>query len=217
MPSLAAMLSPLTRVLLVALPGLCLVLGVLFWRAQNVRRARGGRISPPKLAWLLYAVLLWFFLCPLVALDAAVHPGLRAVLGAFAASMWVRGLAELYMLYVSKNWRPPYGIGHDVLSLLVVLGGLALTREHWSGPLAPVDAWGLALAGLVLVSLVVEVLYATLFFHAVEGRTTGEEGIWFADAEQARFERINRLTFALNVPLYAGLAALLAAGLALRP
>ncbi|RKG92031.1 hypothetical protein D7V97_41320, partial [Corallococcus sp. CA053C] len=75
------------------------------------------------------------------------------------------------------------------------------------------DLWALALVALVLVSLGVEVAYAALFHQAVEGRTTGEDGVWFADAEQARFRRINRLTFALNVPLYAALAGLLAVGL----
>jgi hypothetical protein len=164
-------------------------------------------------AWLFYAVYLWFLVCPLVALDAAVHPALRTVLGLFAASMWLRGLAELYMLYVAKNWKPPYGVGHDVVCILLVLGGLALHRETLAGPLTPVDAWALALVGLVLVTLVVEVVYASLFFHAVEGATTGEEGIWFADEEQARFRRINRLTFSFNVLLYTALAALLAVGL----
>jgi hypothetical protein len=207
------MLSPLTRLLVVSLLGLCTLLGLLFWRAQNVRRARGGRISAPKLAWLLYAVFLWFFLCPLVALDEGTHPGLRAVLGAFALCMWLRGLVELYMLYVSRNWRPTYGIGHDVLCIALVLGGLVLTRHHWAGPLAAREVWGLMLVGLVLVSLGVEVLYAVLFLHAVEGRTTGEDGIWFADEAQARFRRINRLTLALNVPLYVGLAGLLVVGL----
>ena len=207
------MLSPLTRVLTVALLALCALLAVRFHRQQNARGSRGGRISGPKAAWLFYAVFLWFFVCPLVALDAGVHPALRTVLGLFAASMWLRGLAELYMLYVSKNWRPPYGVGHDVLCLVLVLGSLVLQREHLRGPLAPVDAWGLALVGLVLVTLGVEVVYASLFFHAVEGATTGEDGIWFADEEQARFQRINRLTLACNVPLYGALAALLAVGL----
>jgi hypothetical protein len=207
------MLSPLTRVLSLALLAMCAVLAVRFHRKQNAQGARGGRISGPKVAWLFYAVYLWFLVCPLVALDAAVHPALRAVLGVFAASMWLRGLAELYMLYVAKNWRPPYGVGHDVVCILLVAGGLALHHETLAGPLAPVDAWALALVGLVLVTLVVEVVYASLFFHAVEGATTGEEGIWFADEEQARFRRINRLTFSFNVLLYTALAALLAVGL----
>ena len=207
------MLSPLTRVLIVALLGLAVLLGFLFWRKQNVQRSRGGRISPPKLAWLFYAIFLWFLLCPLVALDSAVHPDLRRVLGAFGACMWVRGVAELYMLYVSFNWKPPYGIGHDVLCILLVLGGLSWYQVHRTGPLSSADIWALSLVALVLVSLFVEVMYATLFFQAVEGHTTGEDGIWFADEEQARFRRINRITLACNVPLYAGLAGLLAVAL----
>jgi hypothetical protein len=127
--------------------------------------------------------------------------------------MWVRGLAEMYMLYVSKSWRPPYGIGHDVLCILLVLGGLAWNHAHWTGPLSAVGTWALALVGLVLVSLVIEIAYAVLFFRAVEGATTGEEGVWFADEEQARFRRINRLTFVLNLPMYGALAALLTVGL----
>ncbi len=207
------MLSPLTRVLLVVLLAVCVPLAVRFHRKQNARGARGGRISGPKVAWLFYAVYFWFFVCPLVALEPNVSPAPRTVLGLFAAFMWLRGLAELYMLYVAKNWKPPYGVGHDVLCILLVLGGLAWQREHLRGPLTPVDGWALALVGLVLVTLVVEVLYATLFFQAVEGATTGEDGIWFADEEQARFRRINRITLACNVPLYVALGALLVVGL----
>ncbi|WP_257451502.1 hypothetical protein [Archangium lipolyticum] len=211
------MLSPLTRVLILALLCLSALLGFLFWRRQNARRSLGGRISPPKLAWLLYAIFLWFLLCPLVALDSAVHPELRRVLGAFGACMWVRGLAELYMLYVSHNWKPPYGIGHDVLSILLLLAGLSWYQVHRTGTPSPLDSWTLSLLALVLVSLFIEVLYATLFFQAVQGHTTGEDGIWFADEEQARFRRINRMTFACNVPLYAGLAALLCVAMGLHP
>ncbi|PTL83359.1 hypothetical protein [Vitiosangium sp. GDMCC 1.1324] len=209
------MLSPLSRVLILALLGLSALLGFLFWHKQNVRRSRGGRISPPKLAWLFYAIFLWFLLCPLVALDSAVSPHLRVVLGGFGACMWMRGVAELYMLYVSHNWRPPYGIGHDVLCILLVLGGLSWFQLHRDGPLSRMDAWALSLVALVLVSLFVEVLYATLFFQAVEGHTTGEEGIWFADEEQARFRRINRITLACNIPLYASLGGLIAMALGL--
>jgi hypothetical protein len=207
------MLSPLSRVLILALLALCALLGFLFWRKQNVQRARGGRISPPKLAWLFYAIFLWFLLCPLVALDTTVEPHLRVVLGSFGAFMWARGLAELYMLYVSHNWKPPYGIGHDVLCILLLLGCLSWYQLHRDGPLSRMDAWALSLLALVLVSLFVEVMYATLFFQAVEGHTTGEDGIWFADEEQARFRRINRITLACNIPLYAGLASLLAVAL----
>lgn len=205
----AAMLSPTTRVLLaLALIG-CTWLALRFARKQNQPKARGGRISRPKIAWLFYAVFLWFFVCPLVALDPSVHPALRFTLGIFSVVMWLRGVAELYMLYVSHNWRPPYGVGHDVCCIVLVFGALAHGRVALGEMRGPADLWVLGLVGLVLVSLCVEVAYALLFFHAVEGRTTGEEGVWFADQEQARFQRINRITTALNAPLYAALALFL--------
>ncbi len=209
------MLSPLTRTLLLALLGVFVLLAAVFQRAQNRKGTAGGRISAPKVAWLFYAVFLWFIVCPLVALDAAVSSATGWVLGLFGASMWVRGVAELYMLYVSRSWRPPYGIGHDGLCIVLLLGALAWHREHWLGPLSPTDGWALALVGLVLVSLVIEIAYAALFFQAVRGATTGADGIWFADEEQERFRRINRLTFLCNVPMYGALAVLLAMGLGL--
>jgi hypothetical protein len=207
------MLSPLTRTLLLALLGVFILLAALFQRAQNRKGVSGGRISAPKVAWLFYAVFLWFIVCPLVALDEAVSPAAGKVLGLFSASMWVRGVAELYMLYVSKSWRPPYGIGHDGLCIVLVLGALAWHRAHWLAPLSPTESWALALVGLVLVSLVIEIAYAALFFQAVSGATTGEDGIWFADEEQERFRRINRLTFLFNVPMYGALTTLLVVGL----
>ncbi|NRD67988.1 hypothetical protein HRD49_40285 [Corallococcus exiguus] len=207
------MLTSSTRVFLGVALLACASAAVVFRRRQNAQGGRGGRISGPKMAWLLYAVFLWFLVCPLVALDASVPMEARVVLGAFAVSMWLRGAAELYMLYVSRNWRPPYGVGHDLGCIALVGAGLVYTGEKWAGVLDGRDVWSLALVGLVLVSLLVEVAYAALFHQAVEGRTTGEDGVWFADAEQARFKRINRLTLALNVPLYGALAVWLMMGM----
>ncbi|NRD56579.1 hypothetical protein D7Y15_34820 [Corallococcus sp. AB030] len=207
------MLTSSTRVFLGVALLACASAAVVFRRRQNAQGGRGGRISGPKMAWLLYAVFLWFLVCPLVALDASVPMEARVVLGAFAVSMWLRGAAELYMLYVSRNWRPPYGVGHDLGCIALVGAGLVYTGEKWAGVLDGRDVWSLALVGLVLVSLLVEVAYAALFHQAVEGRTTGEDGVWFADAEQARFQRINRLTLALNVPLYGALAVWLMMGM----
>ena len=101
------------------------------------------------------------------------------------------------MLYVTRNWRPPIGIAHDVLCLVTTLSLMVAL------PLPLDSAWGLwapALLFMLLFSLVVEVLYAALFFTAVEGKTTGDKGIWFASEDEARFKRINRITTAFNVP-----------------
>ena len=63
----------------------------------------------------------------------------------------------------------------------------------------------------MLFSVGLETWYAVEFFHQVEGKTTGDDGVWFADAEDPRYRRVNRVTSVCNVPLYAALVMLLLA------
>lgn len=188
-----------TRLALLVTLGLCLVAALGFGARQNRAGTRGGRISRPKLVWLFFAIWFWLFECAALAFEPALPWGYRVLFGVHAASMWLRGVAELFLLHVTKTWRPPMGIGHDVFCVATVL---ALLVACWEG-LGPTEPFGLfapSLVVMLLFSLVVEILYATLFFRAVEGKTTGDDGVWFASEEEARFRRINRLTFAFNVP-----------------
>jgi hypothetical protein len=204
--------SLLTRLGALASAALVATLVQRFARGQNRPHAKlGGRISRPKQLWLGFTVYAWFCLCPLLALEGALHPVLRTLLGVFALSMWIRGIAELVMLYVTRNWRPPYGIAHDLSCIALLVGGLLMERDALAALEAPLDHWGLALVRALLVSLVLETYYAYAFFHLVEGRTTGEDGVWFADEEDPRYRRINRITTAGNVVLYGFLAAFLVA------
>lgn len=197
-------LAPLSLLTRAGLSGaLVVLLGALLWyRARQARGAIGGALSGPKAAWLLWAIYTWFFAAPLLGLDPACPSPWREVLLVGAANMWARGLVELYMLHVSKNWRPPYGIAHDVFSLALALATWALAP---SDDAALATLWGLAFGLCCLViaaSYAVETYYAVRFHDLVEGRTTGDDGVWFASAEDPRFARINRVTFAVNLPLY---------------
>jgi hypothetical protein len=181
-----------------------------FARRQNRGMALGGRISSAKMAWLFFTIYAWFVVAPALAADSHVATPLRITLGAFAAWMWIRGAVEMYLLYVTKSWRPPIGITHD-LSCLALIGGLGAWHGSVLGALAaPLDRAVLAFVGLVVASLIVEILYAALFFRAARGHTTGDDGVWFADDAAPAFRRLSRLTAVLNVPLYAALAAILA-------
>lgn len=176
------------------------VMGLRFRAKQNAGHgARGGKISNPKVLWLFFAIWFWFVECAVLAFEPALPVSYRLIVGAHALSMWVRGAAEMFMLHVTKNWRPPIGITHDALCIATIVG-LAV----WAGPeltqLGGWSWWAPALVLMLVFSLVVELLYAALFFKAVEGKTTGDDGIWFADAESERFKRINRITFACNTP-----------------
>jgi hypothetical protein len=195
-------LSHGTGVFLVAGLIVVSVVAALFYHRQNRQQVLGGRISPAKFAWLLYTVFVWFILCPLLALAAEVGYPLRVILGSFAVCMWGRGVVEIYMLYVSKNWRPPLGITHDVLSLLLILGLSLRYRVEITALARPFDAWVLALLGCVVVSLGLEVWYASAFYRAVQGQTTGDDGVWFATRDDVRFAWINHMTAVWNVPLY---------------
>ena len=147
----------------------------------------GGTISNPKLLWLFFAIWFW----------PSLPQSYRIIFGVHALSFWLRGGAEMFMLYVTRNWKPPIGIGHDVFCIVTVLVLCAAL------PLPLDSAWGLfapALVAMLLFSLGVEVLYAAMFFQAVEGKTTGEKGVWFASEDEARFKRINRVTTTFNVP-----------------
>jgi hypothetical protein len=122
--------------------------------------------------------------------------------------MWLRGAAEMLMLYRFKNWRPPYGITHDALCIALLLGVLAWHHDAFAA-FGPLDAWGVGLVVLLVVSLCVEIHHAWSFHAAVSGRTMGEEGVWFADDDDERFRKINRTTFFWNVVLTLTLALVL--------
>lgn len=193
------MFSLATRIGLGASLALCVLASRWFRSKQNRAHAMGGNISNPKLLWLFFAIWFWLFECAVLACEPSLAVGYRVILGVHAASMWLRGVVEMVMLYGTKTWRPPLGIGHDVLCLVTVLAlGVAFRHQ------LPLDGpWGLfapALVVMLVFSLGVEVLYAALFFKAVEGQTTGEKGVWFASEDEARFRRINRITAAFNTP-----------------
>jgi hypothetical protein len=87
---------------------------------QNSYRLVGGFISWPKLFWLMYAIFLWVVLPVLIAGDPRLAPQWRKPFFVLFVLMLARGLVELWMLYVSLNWSPWYGIAHDVLSASVL-------------------------------------------------------------------------------------------------
>lgn len=200
------------------------IVGLMVWRfsaQQNTPKGggaqasgggvkMGGKMSRAKSLWLLFTLLFWFCLCPLLALDPLCPTPWSEALLAFSASMWLRGIIELYMLYKTKNWRPRYGIAHD-LSCLLLLPGVAL----WAGWPAEIgEGWArlsAAVVGVAWGAMCVELLYAAWFNKLVAGKTTGDEGIWFADEESALFKRVNRVTALNNIWLYSFYALVLLA------
>jgi hypothetical protein len=191
------------KVAMIATVPLLVAFGFMFHRAQ-ARGALGGAISKAKAYWLPFAIWMWFVVSPAVGFDAVmrgvVDDGVGRALMAFGVFMWIRGTAEMVMLYVTKNWIPPIGITHDVLCILLLaaVGGYGLAQLDVAT--ASELTWcAYGLCAVMIASLVVEIHHAYAFYVAVQGLTKGDDGIWFADEHQARFRKINRNTFRWNV------------------
>ncbi len=118
MPTCASERS-LRRLFLASL-GLLVLAAFVFYERQNGAGAVGGGIALPKLLWLASAILFWFVLPVLFLLDRRLR-GTHLAYGIFLGNMLLRAGVELWMMYLSHNWHPYYGIGHDLFSLALCL------------------------------------------------------------------------------------------------
>jgi len=101
--------------------GLVAAAAAIFYVAQNTLRPVGGEIALVKLLWLAGAVLLWGVLPLLFLGDARLGPHLRRAFAVLVALMLARAAIEGWMLYVSLNWSPWYGIAHNMLCIMVLI------------------------------------------------------------------------------------------------
>lgn len=95
---------------------------IAFYLAQNTLRPVGGEIAPAKLLWLAGAILLWGVLPWLLQADARLGMPLRRAFAVLAGLMLARAAVEGWMLYVTLNWSPWYGIAHDAACMAALLG-----------------------------------------------------------------------------------------------
>lgn len=107
---------------------------IAFHVLQNQMALTGGGVAWPKSAWLGLAILFWFVLPALLVSDSRVSPAWRMPFALLLFLMGLRGIIELWMLYVTHNWSPFYGIAHDA-TCLAALWGLAFRAAAGMAPL----------------------------------------------------------------------------------
>lgn len=164
---------------------------VVFHAVQNRLSLTGGAIAWPKSVWLGCAVLYWFVLPALLISDARLPPAWRKPFAALLVLMALRGVVELWMLYVTHNWSPSYGIVHDALCLVVL---------WWLAWRAAGGATALRHAGLPRVVFIHALVTASLFIPE----------IYFAWYMRATFntQGANPIYFVPNDPAYTRVLAL---------
>ncbi len=125
----------------------------LFWWVQNNLRPVGGAMAFPKALWLADALVLWIVLPLAIVSDTRVANGVRRAFLILLVLMLLRGTLEAWMLYVTLNWSPWYGIAHDLLCI-------AALAWQWVRPCAGADAlWRTHIAATAM-AFVPEIYFA---------------------------------------------------------
>jgi hypothetical protein len=164
-----------------------------FYFTQNASGRIGGEMAAQKMLWLYYAIVLWLLLPGAVLFDARASSQVRAAYAALFALMSLRAVVEAWMLYVSHNWSPWYGIGHDVACVLVVgFGAVQVARV--GGIRSRVDRWLYAHLVVTVLAFVPEVYFA--HYMLANFNTAGEAAIYFVPDDPAHRE-VLRVTWAV--------------------
>ncbi|HHI92666.1 MAG TPA: hypothetical protein ENK04_03995 [Gammaproteobacteria bacterium] len=95
--------------------------GIIFFFLQNNQHIIGGEIALSKLLWLAFALFYWFIVPLSMALDKNISTQARLAFRIFFINMMARAIIELWMMYISVNWHPWYGIAHDLFSLVLIV------------------------------------------------------------------------------------------------
>lgn len=152
-------ISRFVRLLLICLLLICVA--VVFYWLQNSGQLLGGKIALPKLFWLVYAIVLWFLIPGFLVKRKQTPRHWRTVFGWFLINMLLRGVVELYLMYVTVNWSPYYGIAHDLFSI-VVLGWLLVFVRHN----IHMDCY-LGYAAVLITTLMIESVFVMYMINAV--------------------------------------------------
>lgn len=156
------------------------------WQNREPQRL-GGPISRAKAAWLVHVAALWLVMPLLLCGRDSTYVWL-------AVSMGVRTLIELPLCALGK-WKTAYGLSHDFVHLVLVVGLL---------PGADVRIW----LWLTAFTMAAEIYFVFRFKKSTAGPAAG---IFFVP-DGAKHARLNLLTDFVRMPSqYLMLSILIAA------
>jgi hypothetical protein len=102
----------------------------VFYFFQNNFSISGGEISLAKASWLGVVIFCWFFVPLLIIVDSQAEKKERLIYLIFFINMLLRGLIELYLMYIGNDWKYEYGISHNIFSIaLLTVSWIYLNRK----------------------------------------------------------------------------------------
>lgn len=169
--------------------------------AKSLRKSssKGGAISKPKLYWLFYALSAYYLWPLIVGFDFGWKDNIGKWVLFIFGFMTIRAIVQSIIMYGTKNWSPWMGISFNVLSFLFT--SFCLIKLFYFENMA----WNYHPFQIMIVILwfcfLIDTYYAWAFWLIVGDETKGDKPIWFANAEDLRFQRINKVTSINNIIL----------------
>lgn len=166
--------APRTAFIVSLLTALLFAISV-YW-VQNAFIPVGGAIAIEKSFWLATALFAWFVLPPILAADRRLPTTIRRGYLLFWIFMLMRGIVELLMMYVWRNWLPTYGIAQDIAAMLLLAWLFVQNRPASKNGSLPVRAatWNWVAIGLLFVP---EICFAS--YMLANFQTRGDDAIYF--------------------------------------
>jgi hypothetical protein len=196
--------KPRRSFIFLAVTGSLAVTSLFFFYRQNFAGQIGGRMSVAKLLWLDYAIVAWLILPFFLWRSSSLAPTLRRIYGAHLIVFAARSAIELWMLYVTISWIPPYGITQDLFSIALITGLLWWNHEELRRYHDRANQAALRFLTSIRLGLVCEIVFAWLFYRAIGGKI----GIYFASSDPV-FSLINGLTWIAVFLFYPDLVRML--------
>lgn len=168
---------------------------------QNKGGKMGGNISPAKSLWLFYCIYSWFIFIPYIYFTQDIPEPYKTTWIGFSIWFWIRGVIEMIMMFITKNWTPPIGITHNISCFLLLVFLPFFIEEKFESFASALTLYHLSL----ILSIIMETYYAFAFWKIVGEKTKGDEAVWYANKEDPKFKRVVLVTAIANWPIYGGL------------
>ncbi len=172
-----------------------------FYVKQNTGKIVGGKVSTPKALWLGYAIGSWYFVPFLFLAWPEVYPWLKTILVLHLISWWLRAPIELIMIYKYYNWTPIYGISHDAIHILMLVGiYFSKFSSEAVATMSPPNQLAVTYIFVTVVALIMEITFAHLF-RKTRSVEQDAHKIYFA-SDDPMYRLINRLTLGTVIFVY---------------
>lgn len=172
--------------------------GVLYFNSQNSKSKMGGKIASSKTLWLFLALYVYYCLPVFLLFDFGLN-SFQWLLWIILSIMILRLVVQGILMYYLKAWKPIYGMLFNGGTILVVAICILISMMQSS-----IDFWStefnvIFYAFLIMLFTSIDSYYAYHFEKIVEGKTQGNDAIWFADQSSGKFDKILKVTRRNNI------------------